>query len=320
MSDKKILGLYYDEIHPVHEAWFQEVGDLKGLNIDPEQNSIFKFFKYLWNAKKIPEGYDVILCEGKIPLRTAFIYKILNPGTEILLLVADQTLYECSEKGKIDFEERITHRFVDGAIANSEFMKEYAEEYLDVQIKVVNPFIPDLQELLKVDKPYEQTREICFVGYNYPNKNVSSLVEAVRDTEYKLHIVGEGHPEIEQENVKVHGYVEDLTEIYSKCDLYVQPSDGDAFGIAPIEAMAYGMPAIVTETTGAKRFFDSLPDFLVSGYDSESLKESIEKFYNMDFSERENLAKKSQKTASQFTEERSLKNFRQKLGDLIENN
>ena len=320
MSDKKILGLYYDEIHPVHEAWFQEVGDLKGFDIDPDQNPISKLLKYAWNARKIPDGYDVLLCESKIPLRTAFIYKIFNPGTEIVLLVADQTLYECTEKGRNDFEERITHRVVDGAIANSEFMEKYAEKYIDEEIQVVNPFIPNLEELLESEKEYQETKEICFVGYNYPNKNVDSLVEAVKDTEYNLHIVGKGHPEYEQENVEVHGYVEDLTEIYHKCDLYVQPSDGDAFGIAPLEAMAYGIPAIVTETTGAKKFLGELPDFFISNSDSESLKTSIEKFYSVNFNERQNFAKKSRGNVSGFTEESSLRNFNEKLGGIIGNN
>jgi glycosyltransferase involved in cell wall biosynthesis len=320
MQDKKILGLYYDEIHPVHEAWFQEVGDLKGFSIDPDQNPISKMLKYIWNAKKIPDKYDVLLSESKIPLRTAFIYKIFNRDTEIILLVGEQNLYECVEKGRNDFEEKLTHSFVDGAIANSEFMEKYAERYLDGEVPVVEPFIPGLEELLEVEREYKETKEICFVGYNYPNKNVSSLVEAVKDTEYKLHIVGKGHPEYDQENVEVHGYVEDLTKIYDRCDLYVQPSDGDAFGIAPLEAMAYGIPAIVTETTGAKKFLEKLPDFFISNSNSESLKTSIEKFYSVKFNERENLARKSRETVSRFTEESSLKNFTKKLGGIIGDN
>ncbi|MFB6144227.1 MAG: glycosyltransferase family 4 protein, partial [Candidatus Nanohaloarchaea archaeon] len=64
---------------------------------------------------------------------------------------------------------------------------------------------------------YKETKEICFVGYNYPNKNVDALVEAAKNTEYTLHIVGKGHEERNAENIKVHGYVENLEEIFSTC-------------------------------------------------------------------------------------------------------
>ena len=316
MSNKKVLGLYYDEIHPVHKAWFEEVGDLKGFSIDPDQNPISKMLKYIWNTRKIPDEYDVLLCESKIPLRTAFIYKIFNQDTEIILLVGEQNLYDCVEKGRNDFEEKITHSFVDGAIVNSEFIKKYAEMYIDGEIPVVEPFIPNLEELLEVEREYEETKEICFVGYNYHNKNVSSLVEAVEDTEYTLHIVGKGHLDYDQENVKVHGYVEDLTEIYDRCDLYVQPSDGDAFGIAPLEAMAYGIPAIVTETTGSKNIVAEVDEDLVTKSSSSELRSAIDNFYSMDLSTRKSLSSKSRELVNKHEKEKSITEFREAIEEL----
>lgn len=316
MSEPKILSIHYDDAHSVHKAWFEEVGDVQRLEIDHEP-SWTNIFRYLLKAREISSEYDVIICEGKIGLRTALVKKLFNPETKLIRLVADQGLYECSEGLKSDVEEKITHRFLDGAIANSKFMKQYAEEYIQGPVKVVTPFIPDLEKFQSMKKEYEETKESCFVGYNYPNKNVGALVEAVKDTEYTLHIVGKGHEERDAENIKVHGYVEDLEEIFSKCDLYVQPSRGEAFGVAPAEAIAAGIPSIVTESTGLKEFVEQVRESMVSGSSSEELLETIENFYKIEEEERAQIAENLSETVQGLTKKRSINNFSQKLSKII---
>lgn len=312
MNEPRILSIHYDDAHPVHKAWFEEVGDVQRLEINHEP-SWTNIFRYFLKASKVSSEYDAIICEGKVGLRTALIKKILNPKLKLIRLVADQGLYECSEGLKADIEERITHRFVDGAIANSEFMKKYAEEYIQGPVEVATPFIPDLEKFKSMKKEYEQTKEICFVGFNYPNKNVDALVEAVKDTDYTLHIVGKGHEERKQENIEVHGYVEDLGNIFSKCDLYVQPSRGEAFGVAPAEAMAAGIPAIVTESTGLKSFLTEVSETLVSSHKVCDLKKSINRFYELEYSDRHEFSENSRSVASKFTREASLEGFSEVL-------
>jgi glycosyltransferase involved in cell wall biosynthesis len=316
MKEPEILSIHYDDAHPVHKAWFEEVGDVQRLEIDNEP-SWTNIFRYLWKAKEVSSEYDAIICEGKVGLRTALVKKIFNPNLKLIRLVADQGLYECSEGLKSDIEEKITHRFVDGAIANSEFMKKYAEDYINGSVKVVHPFIPDLEKFRSMKKDYQETKEICFVGYNYPNKNIDALIEAVKDTEYTLHIVGEGHEERDAENIKVHGYVENLEDIFSKCDLYVQPSRGDAFGVAPAEAIAAGIPAIVTESTGLKEFIEPARENMTSGSSSEELLETIENFYEIEEGERARIAGNLSDIIQVLTEENSRNDFSQEVSKII---
>lgn len=46
------------------------------------------------------------------------------------------------------------------------------------------------------------------------------------------------------------GTVEAMAELYAAADVFVFPSRWEAFGVALLEAMAAGLPAVVTDTTG----------------------------------------------------------------------
>lgn len=312
---EKVLSIHYDDPHPVHKAWFEEVGERKRLEIGHDP-SITNILRYALKAREVPEC-DVLICEGSVALRTGVVKKLFNPGLKLVRLVADQDLYEIAEGKRSGTEHRITHSFLDGVIANSEFMKEYAEDFTGLDVEVVHPFVPNLEEFLDFENEYTERKEICFVGYNYPNKNVESLVEAVRGTDYKLHIVGKGHDEREQENVEVHGFVENLTKIYSQCDLYAQPSDGEAFGVAPLEAMAAEIPAIVTDTTGLKTTVQEIDEELVAETSVEGLRKTIERFYNKEIEERKSISQEAREKASEFTEEKSLQNFRNAVESIV---
>lgn len=48
--------------------------------------------------------------------------------------------------------------------------------------------------------------------------------------------------------------IPDLLEIYKKCHCMVYPTSGEGFGMIPFEAMATGMPTIVTNLTGCADF------------------------------------------------------------------
>ncbi|MBC5792915.1 MAG: glycosyltransferase family 4 protein [Nanohaloarchaea archaeon] len=313
---RKVVGIHYGEPHEVHKVWMDAVGETKRLDIDHEP-SITNIIRYALKVREVPDA-DVIICEGGVELRTAVVKKLLNPGTKIVRLVADQGLYEVEEKDRNGFEQKLLNRFVDGAITNSEFMKNYAEKFIDAPIEVVHPFVPDLERYLENNREYKETQEICFVGYNYPNKNVDVLVEAVKDLDVKLHIVGKGHDQRDDENVIVHGFVDDLEEVYDRCDIYVQPSDGDAFGVAPAEAMAYGIPTIVTDTTGIKNLIGELDEKLVAETSVKGIKGAIKSFYEKSFDERNQLSEKMREKVSVLSKDRSQKSFRDKFEKIVE--
>jgi len=113
------------------------------------------------------------------------------------------------------------------------------------------------------DRPY-----VLFVGTLEPRKNVAAVVESYRqllregDTEEDLLLVGRlgwhyegllallGAPEL-RGRVRRLGYVEqeELVALYGGARLFVYPSLGEGFGLPPMEALACGTPAIVTDSS-----------------------------------------------------------------------
>lgn len=119
-----------------------------------------------------------------------------------------------------------------------------------------------------------------FVGRLRAEKNVrmladleARLLETGRNN-FKFLIVGEGDErEYLEKNMKTAeftGFLEGkaLSEAYANMDVFIFPSETDAFGNVPQEAMASGAPAIVTNL-GGPRFFvkDGFNGFVAAGLD-----------------------------------------------------
>ncbi len=64
-------------------------------------------------------------------------------------------------------------------------------------------------------------------------------------------------------DVEIVGHVKDMSSFYRRCDAFVFPTLDDGFGMALIEAMAHGLPAIATTHCGAAELFAPGEDLLV---------------------------------------------------------
>lgn len=122
---------------------------------------------------------------------------------------------------------------------------------------------------------------IGFVGRLRPEKNVrflkkieNALVEA-KIKNYKFLIVGEGGERCWlQKNlsrVELTGEIfgEDLARTYAAMDLFVFPSQTDAFGNVVLEAMSSGVPPIVMKQGGPKFLIEHGVNGLVADSDAD---------------------------------------------------
>lgn len=103
-----------------------------------------------------------------------------------------------------------------------------------------------------------------FVGRLRPEKNVRMLVDLEREliaagrTNFRFLIVGEGNEReyLEQnlQNADFTGFIDgdELSNAYANMDLFIFPSETDAFGNVVQEATASGVPAIVSDKGGPK--------------------------------------------------------------------
>jgi rhamnosyl/mannosyltransferase len=102
---------------------------------------------------------------------------------------------------------------------------------------------------------------LLFVGRLVAAKNLALLIEAVSlmQTRVFLDIVGEGElrksiedliQQYELQNVKLHGKKtgKELIEFYKSADIFVLPSLKEGFSLSMLEALAAGLPVVVSDS------------------------------------------------------------------------
>jgi phosphatidylinositol alpha 1,6-mannosyltransferase len=121
-----------------------------------------------------------------------------------------------------------------------------------------------------------------FVGRLRAEKNVRMLVDLEKEllkagkTNFKFLIVGEGnereHLEKNMRHAEFTGFLEgeQLSEAYANMDIFVFPSETDAFGNVAQEAIASGVPAIVSNQGG--------PKFIIKHNETGFIAENFEDF------------------------------------------
>ena len=124
-----------------------------------------------------------------------------------------------------------------------------AEERLRVAYPGVDPHFAPEGERASLGRPYVLT-----VATLEPRKNLTTLVEAHRllRSELALAVAGGAgwgeQPSLRGERVLPLGYVPDreLARLYRGASVFVMPSRFEGFGIPVIEAMASGVPCVVS--------------------------------------------------------------------------
>ena len=128
----------------------------------------------------------------------------------------------------------------------------------------------------------DDTFRFGFVGRLRAEKNVRLLADlekkllAAGKTNFKIVIVGEGNErewlEKNMRHAEFTGFLdgEKLSEAYANMDVFVFPSETDAFGNVAQEANASGVPAIVTNQGG--------PKFIIKHHESGFIAENADDF------------------------------------------
>jgi len=81
-------------------------------------------------------------------------------------------------------------------------------------------------------------------------------------------------------NVERVEYCRDLRDFYARCDAFVLPTVDDGFGMALLEAIAQGLPAITTTRCGAAELLRADEEILVvPPHDARALAAAMEQMY-----------------------------------------
>ncbi len=128
----------------------------------------------------------------------------------------------------------------------------------------------------------EDSLVLLYVGRLAPEKNLDLLIDmmellGVDDGDCRLLLVGDGQQRATLAaeatrrvpgKITFLGHVGDrdaLSRIYASSDLFLHPNAREPFGIAPLEAMASGVPVIAPDSGGIKSYANHGNAFLVDG-------------------------------------------------------
>ena len=171
----------------------------------------------------------------------------------------------------------------------------------------------------------ENTRLLLYVGRISPEKNISLLLDMMENlqgqprAEYRLLIVGKGPlanwlEETAERRVpgRVHllGHLADrerLADIFANCDALIHPNPREPFGIAPLEAMASGLP-VVAPVSGGVLSYASKQNSWLAEPDGASFANCVRGIFE-DERARQLKVSRAIETAAQFSWSRTTAHF-----------
>ncbi len=158
-------------------------------------------------------------------------------------------------------------------LAEGEFLKQYKVDPAKIQVihpgTDINMFKPTHQESReKIRRTFNIEQSdivVIFVGMNFEIKGLDALMQAAALTyssDLKLLVVGKGNIDkykslaknlgIEQRVIFAGVHTDGIENLYGAADIFAMLSKFDTFGMTVSEAMACGLPVIVSPFVGAK--------------------------------------------------------------------
>lgn len=179
------------------------------------------------------------------------------------------------------------------------------------------------EEEIGIGRPERFT--VAYAGLLEPAKGFHHLIKAFNgldDPDARLHLWGspgarpvsdfmkvaiheDARIEMQPGSIREKGY----RNVYGKSSVLVHPSLADGFGYVVAEAMACGIPVIVTENTGAGDLVqDGVNGFIVPIRDSDAILEKLETLHNSP-DLLDSMGREARKSAQNLT----LANFSRKI-------
>jgi len=175
---------------------------------------------------------------------------------------------------------------------------------------------------------------LLYVGRLVPEKNLRLLTEtlsklhAQSERDWRLIVVGDGigregflaeNERLVPARVTWLGHLRnrsELAQIYANCDVFVHPNPREPFGIAPLEAMASGLPLIAPDRGGVLSYTNSSNAWIVPP-NPESFAKAIREVM-CDHQLRRCRISKALQTAEQFRWESVANAFLDLYEDILE--
>ena len=184
------------------------------------------------------------------------------------------------------------------------------------KIRVIPNFI-DPSFIPRPKSFFSQRPKLLFIG-TAPNKNLERTIEAIRNLEIELLIVGylSERQELDLKSSKIAYHLmnklsdQEMRDVYAQADILLFPSVHEGFGLPIIEAQATGRPVLTSQLEPMSSVAGGAA-CLVEPYHAQSIREGLKKIIeNEDY--RNDLVEKGFKNVERF----QLKNVTKQYTDL----
>ncbi len=325
--DQNSLGSHKDLFKnwDIHVSWFGKIPILNKFY------SPFRFFTpWIWESFDFSK-YDVVIsssgswmCKGiKTQKPTVHISYIHHPPR---YLYGYETAVEWQKHLLIKIYGSIVNHFLriwdydssqraDYFIANSQETRARIQKFYRRDSTVIYPPV-DIPKKIRNSK-FEIRNYYLTVSRLARAKHIDVLIKAANKMKLPLKIVGTGRDEkylrsLAGETVEFLGNVSDnkLTQLYTTTKAFLFASVDEEFGIAPVEAMGYGIPVIAYRSGGVPETVkDNVNGFLFNELTPESLIEKIKLLESLPEEKYVTFQKNARLTAEKF----SFEVFRKKI-------
>ena len=205
-------------------------------------------------------------------------------------------------------------------IANSEETRKRIQKFYRRDAIVIYPpvYIPDK---LEVSSNNLRSNYYITVSRLARSKHVDILIKAANKMKFNLKVIGTGRDEkvlksLAGPTVEFLGNVSDvqLQKIYEGAKAFLFASVDEEFGIAPVEAMGYGLPVIAYKSGGLpETVIDGNNGYLYTDLTPDSLIEKIQLFEKLPKEKFATMKKNARNQAEKFTDER----FKKRIMDFV---
>jgi glycosyltransferase involved in cell wall biosynthesis len=335
--DPKTLGVnaYYFKDWNIKTSWAQNVPFLDRLY------SPMRFITpWIWESFNFDE-YDVVISSSGAYMSKGV---LTRPETLHICYMHHQPKYLYFYETSRDWQKHLPIRVYghiinhglrifdflasqrpDKIIANSEETKKRIKKFYRLESEVIYPPVELANEknvqinldekFFKKDSYYITTSRLSKA------KHIDILIEASNRAGFKLKIIGSGRDlaylkNMAGANVEFLQNVKDseFNNIYKNAKAFLFASVDEEFGIAPVEAMSYGMPIIAYSSGGLKETVENNKNgYLYKQLSSESLIESINNLEKLSLNDYTIM----RKTARKYAEQYSFEAFKRKIEQLI---
>jgi len=215
-----------------------------------------------------------------------------------------------------DFEtsQKVTHFF-----ANSEETKKRIEKFYRRDSDVIYPpvdvpsrvMLNSFQHPIKILKQVQDDKYYVTTARLAKAKHIDILIHAANKMKFDLKIIGSGRDEaflksLAGPTVEFLSHIPDeqFETVFKNAKAFLFASVDEEFGIAPVEAMGYGIPVIAYASGGLKEIVqDEKNGYLYDELSDQALIRAIKKFEKLSKEKHLSLRKEARKSAGKFSSE-----------------